>query len=524
MKNVFVLLIIFFSAFLNAQNYIPDVSFGGTGSVVTNYNMYYDNDQAPRNVFYSNNKYILTQKTQLSCFNNDGTVDYTFGTLGYTRIIIPDCPFYETTIKSSKIIDNSIFVYGKSYNSNTNLFYGFIVKMSINGIIDTTFGNNGIVRVTIGNLINDSFSDGITDIVFKNGNYFGIGSVYYQDTSSIVRRNVFVVKLDSNGNIDFAFDTSGLKKFTTVDGNSAEKIYDYNGELLIIGNISNNNTTSEHSVSFLKFDENGNLNATFGNNGLKKIVLVNGLCNCGSAIWESNLINNDLYYILTFGSMSGGYAKIQKIDISTLAAINTLNSLSVIDLATINNSSVTKYLIDVDKIYILDCINNCQPDFNITRRNLDGALDTTFNQTGTYSYSFPQPNSFTTTSDYSSVLTKDTNGRIFIGGYTTAQFYTTAPYSGFAMLRIVDETLSDNEVMNNDFTLSPNPVRSVLNIQNPNGLNIDNFTIFDVLGKVVYSANNTQDQVNLESLKEGVYFVKIKSGAINESYKIIKCN
>ena len=69
MKNIILLLVTSFSAFLNAQNYIPDISFGGTGSVVTNYNMYYDNDQAPRNVFFENNKYIFTQKTQLSCFN-----------------------------------------------------------------------------------------------------------------------------------------------------------------------------------------------------------------------------------------------------------------------------------------------------------------------------------------------------------------------------------------------------------------------------------------------------------------------
>ncbi len=524
MKNIFLLLVISFSPFLNAQNFAPDTAFGGTGSVVTNYNMYYDNDQAPRNVFFENNKYIFTQKTQLSCFNYDGTVDYTFGTLGYSRIIIPNCPTNTITIKSSKIINNNIFVFGKCYDPNTSLFFGFITKMSINGAIDTTFGNNGIVTVTIGNLNNDPYSDGITDIVFKNGNYFGIGSVFYQDTSSIVRRNVFVVKLNSNGILNFTFDPSVLKKFTSVDGNSAEKIYDYEGSLLIIGNISNNNTTSEHSVSFLKIDENGNLDATFGINGLKKIVLVDGLCPCGSSFKECNLINNDLYYNLTFGSISGGYAKIQKLDISTLASINTLDSLSIIDLATINNSTVTKYFIDVDKIYILDCINNCQPDFNITRRNLDGTLDTTFNQTGTYSYSFPQPNNFTTTYDSTSVLIKDTNDKILIGGYTTTQFYTTAPYHGFAMLRIEDGTLSNNEVKNNDFSLAPNPVRSVLNIKKPNGLNIDNITLFDVLGKVVYTTNNTQDQINLEYLKEGLYFVKIKSGAINESFKIIKSN
>ena len=523
MKNIILLLFILFSAILKAQNYIPDPAFGTNGSLVTNYNMYYDNNQAPTSVHFENNKYIFGQKSQLSSFNYDGSVDYTFGTLGYSRIIIPACPNCPVIIKNTKIINNNIFIFGKTQDSNSNLLYGFIAKMSIDGILDTTFGNNGIVTINIGNLnSNDPFSDGITDIVYKNGNYFAIGNIVYTDT--MIRRNVFAVKMNNNGIINLDFDSSGLKKFTSIDGNSAEKIYNYNGGLLIIGNISNNNTTSEHSVTFLQIDENGSLNSTFGNNGLKKIVLIDGLCPCGSSFKECNLINNDLYYNLTFGSMSGGYDKIQKIDISTLETINTLNSLSIVDFATINNSVVTKYLVDVDKIYILDCINNCQPDFNITRRNLDGTLDATFNQTGTYSYSFPQPNSFTTTYDSASVLVKDTNDRFLIGGYTSAQFYTTAPYKGFAMLRIKDETLSNNEVSVNNFTLSPNPVHNILNIENPNGINIDNFTIFDVLGKNVYYSSNPPNKINLETLNEGLYFVKIKSGNTNHSFKIIKSN
>lgn len=486
--------------------------------------MYYDNNQAPRNVIFENNKYIFTQKTQLSCFNYDGTVDYSFGTLGYSRIIIPNCPTNTIAIKSTKIINNNIFVFGKSHDTSTSLFYGFIVKMSIDGAIDTTFGNNGIVTVNIGNLNNDPYSDGITDILFKNGNYFGIGNIFYQDTNSIVRRNVFVVKLNNNGILNLTFDPSGLKKFTSVDGNSAEKIFDYEGNLLIIGNISNNNTTSENSATFLKIDENGNLDSTFGINGLKKIVLVNGLCTCGSSFKECKLLNNNLYYILSYGSINGGYAKIQKLDISTLESINTISSVNITDIATINNSSITSYLIDVDKIYILDCITNCQPDFNITKRNLDGTLDTSFNQTGTYSYNFPPPNSFTTTYDSATVLVKETNNTILIGGYTAAQFYTTAPYQGFAMLRIKDETLSNNEVRNNHFSLSPNPVNTILNIENTKGISIDNIIIFDVLGKIVYYSNKPLDKINMETLKEGLYFIKINSGNTNNSFKIIKSN
>lgn len=515
MKNIFLLLVISFSVFLNAQNFVPDPAFGGTGTVVTNYNMYYDNDQAPRNVFFENNKYIFTQKTQLSSFNHDGTVDYTFGTSGYSRIIIPNCPTYTITIKSSKIINNNIIVFGKSYDPNTSLFYGFIAKMSINGVIDTTFGSNGIVLVTIGNLNNDPYSDGITDIVFKNGNYFGIGSTLYQDTSSIYRRNIIIVKLNANGIIDLTNEPTGIKKITSIDGHTAKNIYEHQGDLLIIGHITNNNTGNENSFTILKINENGDLISTFGINGVKKIPLSPIGYQTSENFNNCKLVGDDIYVLRTYFIYSNVLQKIQKINIS---------NLDITDISATNNNSTVTYVIDNDKIYIIGCLSNCQNDFNIIRRNIDGTLDNTFNQTGTYSYNFPPPNSWTTTYDSATVLVKDTNNGILIGGYTSTQFYTTAPYQGFAMLRIKDQTLSTNEVRNNHFTLSPNPVQKILNIKIPNGISIDNITIFDVLGKIVYSSNNTLDQINLENLKEGLYFVKIKSGALNDSFKIIKKN
>jgi len=520
MKNIIILIVITFSVFLNAQNYIPDPAFGGSGSVVTNYNMYYDNDQAPRNVFFENNKYIFAQKTQLSCFNYDGTVDFTFGTLGYSRIIIPNCPTYTITIQRAKIINNSILIFGKSYDPNTNVFYGFIAKMSIDGVFDTTFGNNGIATVAIGNINNDPYSMGITDIVFTNGNYFCLGTTIYNDINGNFRKNVFIVKLSSIGSIDLTFDPAGLKKITSIDGIEAQNIFEYQGNLLIIGHITNNNTGNENSMAFLSINQSGNFISTFGTNGQKKITLSPIGWRTGESFNNCKLIGDDLYVMRTYFSGAGTSSanilqKIQKINITNLL---------ITEISATNNDSTVTYVIDNDKIYILGCLSICQNDFNIIRRNIDGTLDTTFNQTGTYSYSFPSPNSWTTTYDSATVLVKDANNGILIGGYTSAQFYTTAPYRGFAMLRIKDQTLSINEVSNNHFSLSPNPVQKNLNIKIPNSISIDNITIFDVLGKIVYSANNTLDQINLENLREGLYFVKIKSGAINDSFKIIKKN
>lgn len=271
MKNKILLIVISFSAFLNAQNFVPDPTFATTGSLVTNYNSIYGNYEAPRSVHFENNKYIFGQKNQLSSFTYDGSVDYSFGTSGFSRIILPNCSTCSVIIKDTKIINNAIFIFGKSQDSGTNLLYGFVAKMSLIGIPDTSFGTDGVVTMSIGTLdYNDGYSDGITDIIYKNGNYYAIGNILYFDSSSIIRRNIFATKLNNNGIINLSFDASGLKKFTSVDGNMAEKIFDYNGKLLIVGNVTNNNTSTEISATFLEINENGSLSSSFGNNGLKR--------------------------------------------------------------------------------------------------------------------------------------------------------------------------------------------------------------------------------------------------------------
>src|SRR6218665_1072392 len=319
MKKICVLLAISFSVFLYAQNYVPDPLFGTNGALVTNYNMYYDNDQAPKNVFFENNKYIFTQKTQLSCFNYDGSVDYTFGTLGYSRIIIPNCPTYTITIKSTKIINNNIFVFGKSFDPNISMFYGFIAKISINGTIDTTFGSNGIVLVAIGNLNNDPYSDGITDVVLKSGHYFVIGSTLYQDSNSIYRRNIFIVKLNANGIIDLTNEPTGIKKITLIDGHAAKNIYEHQGDLIIIGHITNNNTGEENSLTILKINESGDLISTFGIDGVKKIPLSPLGWRTGESFNNCKLQGDDIYVLRTYFIYSYVLQKIQKINITNLA-------------------------------------------------------------------------------------------------------------------------------------------------------------------------------------------------------------
>lgn len=68
----------------------------------------------------------------------------------------------------------------------------------------------------------------------------------------------------------------------------------------------------------------------------------------------------------------------------------------------------------------------------------------------------------------------------------------------------------------------PNPVNDILTVTNSN--NIETLTVINMLGKTIISKhiNSTNTQLDLSSLNNGVYFVKIASEGKNKTLKIIK--
>ena len=69
----------------------------------------------------------------------------------------------------------------------------------------------------------------------------------------------------------------------------------------------------------------------------------------------------------------------------------------------------------------------------------------------------------------------------------------------------------------------PNPInkeRSFINIASKHSL-VKTIEIFDVLGKQVYANILTGKQLNISSLRKGVYILKITENNISESRKLV---
>jgi len=87
---------------------------------------------------------------------------------------------------------------------------------------------------------------------------------------------------------------------------------------------------------------------------------------------------------------------------------------------------------------------------------------------------------------------------------------------------VVDNTLSTNNAIIEGFTYYPNPVNDKLSLQAKE--NIDNVEIMNLLGQTVYriSPKNTSTTIDMSSIKEGAYFVRIQVGNATKTIKVLK--
>ncbi len=111
-----------------------------------------------------------------------------------------------------------------------------------------------------------------------------------------------------------------------------------------------------------------------------------------------------------------------------------------------------------------------------------------------------------------------------IAGYSARQIFLAYLGGDFNRMESNDPVLNiDNEFSTlNKPIIYPNPVSDKINII-PNGVNISQVELFDLQGKrIKIDLNNASNTINIESLKTGIYFLKLKSLKSKYHVKIIK--
>ncbi len=195
--------------------------------------------------------------------------------------------------------DGNIFITGNSYNgSNDDVF---VVKLDSNGKLVNNFGRDG--KVILSNIAGgDGHDSGYGITIDNSGNIYVTGSSY----NIVGNFDAFVVKLDSNGNLDSNFGKGGKVIFDNIAreyDNSGEGIaIDSSGNVFIILESLNLNGDIIYSY-VIKLDSNGNWNKGFGNGG--KIILNNISGGNGDDVGNGIAIDNDGNIFITGNSYNG---------------------------------------------------------------------------------------------------------------------------------------------------------------------------------------------------------------------------
>jgi hypothetical protein len=78
--------------------------------------------------------------------------------------------------------------------------------------------------------------------------------------------------------------------------------------------------------------------------------------------------------------------------------------------------------------------------------------------------------------------------------------------------------------VNKDFTISPNPASSTINVYLPKDFQNAKLSVFDVLGKEIYKIelNALHSTINISKWNSGVYLVRIATETDSQTKRFVK--
>lgn len=437
--------------------------------------------------------------------------------------------------------DNKIlFMYADDIENQENI----LTRRLANGTIDTSFGNNGYIYTK--NLFTNNNDPSI--LLDKNGNIFLASRQYSADYSTY---NSKIVKFNPNGILDTTFGNNGEVLLTQIDIQSI--IYTNTAEL---GNdnlifVINNHLPNQSSNSIICISPTGNIVTSFGNNGiltfdksLNHLIAHNNSIYTVSEKYSADY-SNLTYFIDKFdnnGLKDNNFSTISEtlIDGSTFLKIDSAGNLTTItNNVTITesyNSFIKKYNIatgspitsfgnngtlSFDEIALADAVfdtdNNIilaggkhfgEDVFNpyLTKYSATGTLVTDFNQTGYYE-------ELTQDLGYIDNI-RMLNNEIIVSGISDDY------HKSFLANYQLKENLSVKENGKIDISIYPNPAKENLHIKSSD--KIIQTKIYSVQGKLLENKQESADKLNVKNLTKGIYILEVETKSGKKTIKFIK--
>ncbi|MCB9202971.1 MAG: T9SS type A sorting domain-containing protein [Flavobacteriales bacterium] len=470
-KNLLFLTLLFIFISLKSQNFVLDETFGNNGvatiSGESDYVVIESKIQPGGKILIAGHRIngINRFENFICRFNSNGIIDTTFGLNGY--YILNHVNEDDNGPSFYLLSDGSIIIVSNVSDSK-------LTKLTSNGILDSSFALGGILSFS-----NYEISDyGKNNSLILNDNtILLLGNSLYSSNTKLVKVNL------NDGVIDSNFGTNGELEISIPNNQIDEIINNSNNYYYFI--------TSEDSITkkiqhLVRFDSNFNLDSSFN------ITL--------SDILSSHFIFHNI--LITENEILDYSAETDEEDnlfeITNLKKYNlngTLdNSFGTDGIIQFNNQYFSTPYKNNNKIYLYGYKNESN-DFNslISRYNLDGSIDTTFNSIGFY---IEDTNDI---KEFASNLNINEEGSIIIAGG-----YKDGIANKIYLAKYIEETLSSEEIKVNQLSFK-NPISDKLEINSEK--EIKSLELFNLEGKLIISSKtNTLDT---SFINKGIYVVKV---------------
>lgn len=342
----------------------PDLTFGINGTVS------FTDIIGRYLIIQPDGKFLICGQKQISSslinpilmrFNPDGTQDAAFGSAGIVTFPQFQGTFHKLMIDN----ENNIYAVGRDG----------LAKFDSNGQLFAGFGNSGFIKTT--NYFNPFFE--IYSLAFTSDNKIVVAGLItnLEQTES----NMALYRFNENGTIDTSFGVNGVAKanFGMTFGKTFDMVQQNDGKYLLAGFVANQWQTL-YSGGLARFNVNGTIDTTFGNNGFILYNMENSdydlfyrLC-----LYPNGAIivvgrNNDNGFIQRYLSGDSlGTVDFTKGD-DTYIYPNPLNETSVLEYTLANAETINVELIDVNGRVLKTYINNQEQPAGQYRQQLNTA-------------------------------------------------------------------------------------------------------------------------------------------------------
>lgn len=195
--------------------------------------------------------------------NADGTPDNTFGTNG---IVITDLGDDGEVAEAIALQDDGKIILA-GYNNDRFL----LLRYDTNGTLDDTFGTGGMATADVG--IGMCFGQ---DMVVQDDGRILIGGMAFDAMANYV---FGVARFDTDGTLDPSFGNIGTALYDIGYGHDFMTAIALQSDGMIIAGGHTwltNEPTLQYDFAAIRIDENGNLDNTFGNQGITTVNLIYG--------------------------------------------------------------------------------------------------------------------------------------------------------------------------------------------------------------------------------------------------------